>query len=128
MARYYHRDWRGRFASGGGFTGGNSVMVRGPRQTRVTQLVNGRAVKPGKLGARVFAAGRVGRAGSPIKGNKNVRFVSRGHGALRAASINPIGAGTKLGIGRALSARAVRGDRAPRNGYVVSYSHGSRRG
>lgn len=112
------RDWRGRWTSGGGFTAGNSTKVAGIRhkEVTVTRLKNGKAVRPGRIGAAI-ATQRIGKAGSPIGGNKNVRHVSRTSGVVRSI----YGVGGVSPLGRGLSARAVRKSSPPKSGYIVQY-------
>jgi len=114
------RDWRGRWTSGGGFSAGNSTKVAGIRhkEVTVTRLKNGKAVRPGRIGAAV-ATQRIGKAGSPIGGNKNVRHVSRTSAVIRTLQ------GPVYGVspaGRALSARTVRRSSPPKSGYIVQYT------
>jgi len=60
------------------------------------------------------------RPGSPIAGNKNVRYIQRGHFAGRVS-----GFADPKGVGRAMSARTARAfvkkGRPLKPGYVVSY-------
>jgi hypothetical protein len=110
------RDWRGRWTSGGGFSGKNSTTIAGVRhkEVTVTRLKKGVPVRPGRIGV-AQATNRIGKAGSPIGGNKNVRHVSRTSAVLRTQGyLSP--------AGRAFSARAVRSASPPKHGYIVQYS------
>ena len=116
MARYYRRDWRGRFARGGG-----SGRPMGGR---------GGTIRP-VGGAKVNAVTRRGatryRGGSAIGGNKRRRFVSTADavqgatpGALRLAM--PAGNITTV-IGRASSyrgARRIAKGKKSGSGYIVT--------
>lgn len=122
MAAGQPRDWRGRWTSGGGFTAGNSVQMKGfgkNRNMRITQLKNGKPVKPGRI-AKANAAYRIGRVGSPLNGNKNVRYVSRTHAALRLASTAQPNLDLR-GAGRYVSRRGATAATQPKTGYIIQY-------
>ncbi len=110
-------------------SGSSRSINAGRRGTAtVTRIRNGKATKPGQVGARLATGNavsrRVGiRPGTPLGGNKNVRFLSPGH--VKARGVFPVtGSGLvdARGIGRARSRHvASKATKAP-NGYVVSYS------
>lgn len=121
------RDWRGRWTTGGGASfrpsNSRSTRVRGGTAT-VTRLRNGRPTRPGRVATRLATGNtvmrRVGvRPGTPVLGNKNVRYIATGHLATRAVPLRNVGvrAGARYG-----SRRISRAARTPVGGYVVSYS------
>lgn len=73
------------------------------------------------------AVGTIGRPGSPIGGNKNVRYVSPIHANTRSnmpllTNNRAFGRGTSAGTNR----RATKQGSAPRRGYIVTYTKNSR--
>lgn len=121
------RDWRGRFASGSGLGGAPSrtVKVRGGSASVTKLKKGGGAVKPGRIATNV-AAGRPtslltrrARVGSPISGNKNVRYVSRTNAVARGGLTT---GAIPRAAGRAVSRRGASRSTAPKGGYVVSYN------
>jgi hypothetical protein len=104
------------------------------RVVKVQQIKNGKLVTPKDsvwtrraVGGRtptarspLGATGARNRVGSPINGNKNVRYVSRTHAVTRISR-----APADRAVGRAFSAganrRAAARNTLPRNGYVVTY-------
>lgn len=120
------RDWRGRWTSGSGLGGAPSrtVRVRGGTASVTKLKRGGGTTRPGRVAAGIAAGTptsrltRGARVGSPIGGNRNVRYVSRTNLVARGA----IGAGVVRAGGRAVSARAAGSSRTPKGGYVVSYS------
>lgn len=114
------RDWRGRWTSGGGFTSGNSSTVKaiGQKKTaRITKLKNGSPTKAGFI-ARGNLKVRATRIGSPLNGNKNVRYISRTNLVART----PIGRAPIRGVGRYVSRRGATAATQPKTGYIVNYS------
>lgn len=118
------RDWHGRWASTGG---SGAVYARNPRtragRGSVTFGLNPRRTRVGIVGRTAArSAGRTGfRPGSPIKGNKNVRYVSRTSAAVRVVTLQP---SLARGLGRVASARGARQiarGHTPRRGYIVAY-------
>lgn len=105
------------------------------RGVAVTQIKNGRTVAPrdshvtrsavggrsGVRGSRVLGNTRQ-RVGTPVGGNRNIRFVSRGHAVARSATLPVSGI---RAAGRAHSTGVRTGARmtqtAPRSGYLVAY-------
>lgn len=120
------RDWRGRWTTSGGgaFRPSNSRVARGG--ARVTRIRNGKATRPGRIGARLATNGpirrKVGlRPGVKLNKSGTVRFVSPTHAVTRAT---PIGWTEFRAAGRVTSAYRVNRSRSQRtapNGYIVAY-------
>lgn len=103
---------------------------RHERTVIVTRLRNGRATMPkDSIITRRAVGGRTGRLGntrqkigSPINGNKNLRYVARGHAITRA--VQPPLSRNRV-LARAYSnVRRMHADNRrtpPRSGYVVAY-------
>jgi len=140
--RSYARDWRGRFAgSGGGRSRGASSTRRksgSGRSVKVSQLKNGRKTKISRK--RMVATGlqtrgtigvftgnrapRMLRPGSPVRGNKNMRYVSRTHTVLTGGGKLLGGLQAVSPAGRAHSAIVNRRSGGkPKSGYIVEYGN-----
>lgn len=105
----------------------NNVLRDGTRTYTYKVGKGGRLGKaPNKASMTVvnpFGNNRRFRPGSPVNGNKNVRYISRAHMAGRASEYG-LGPGLASGFGRAHSASVTRGmgkGRPAKPGYVVSY-------
>lgn len=130
--RYAGYTQRAPGANGRQYIQRNAAGTR--RVVTVQQIKNGKLVTPKDsvmtrraVGGRTpvarspfGATGARNRVGSPLGGDKNVRYVSRTHTVTRISR-----APADRSVGRAHSAvaakRAARRGTLPRNGYVVTY-------
>ena len=102
------------------------------RAVAVTRIKNGRAVTPKDSHVTRSAVGgwtsrgRVGntrlRPGTPIGGNRNIRYVSRGHAVARSVSL-PASRARQLGRAHSYGSKvgSMRSQIQPKSGYLVSY-------
>lgn len=103
---------------------------RRERTVAVSQLKNGRLTTPrDSIITRRAVGGRTGRLGntrqkigSPIGGNRNMRYVARGHAATRMVTLpTALGRGAARAYSAGANYRATRTGTPPRSGYVVAY-------